>query len=441
MIKEIISGCGVMPFGLAAVLICIAALGIICVPVYKLKKTKPYTEQNGYLPVLDGLRSVCAILIFMFHNWQQTWLSAKFDIFGFTLNLQPFQQYGYIAVDAFFVMSGFCLFYPVAREMFNESGKQSVSLFYIKRARRIIPAYYFMLILLIIFPVLSYNTYNASDIGDIIKHFGLHALFLHIYNAETLGSCISTAWTLGIEVAFYAVFPFVAKFFKKKPAFAFGCMFLLSQTLRILTLASGEINMLSTSNPLLYLDIFGVGMLSAYFTVYIRNKLKNILSLKYIMTVISILCLVGIYYYMLWMGNANVNGLDSSACHRLLYRILLSSLFALFILSASYSAKIWQKFWGNKLFVFISGISYSFYLWHQNIHIALRKLNIPYTSQNPVTLDKQAMVIFMILSIVLSVSIAIFSTYCIEKPIVRYGFCGYFKLIKEKINKIFGLRA
>lgn len=388
---------------------------------------KRQKEIDGYIPVIDGLRAVCMILIFAFHNWQQTWLGAKFNIFGYTLNLEPLQKYGYIAIDAFFVMSGFCLFYPVARAMFGEAREHGIKEFYIKRLRRIVPAYYFMLILLLIFPVLSYNTYNIRDPLDVLKHFGLHALFLHIYNAKTLGSTISTAWTLGIEAAFYAVFPAISWIFKKKPAVVFAMMVVFSQSLRIWTLINTDIDMVAMANPLLYVDIFGAGMLAAYFTVYVRQKLKNIGSVRYIMTAVSVLCLVGVYFYILWMGNARINGYDASACHRLLYRIIPSMLFALFIFSTSYAVKAWQSFWGNRVFVFMSTISYSFYLWHQNVHIALKKLRIPPTSAEPVMHDKQAMVVFLVISIVSSLVIAIFSTYCIEKPIVRHGFLGGLK--------------
>ncbi len=399
-----------------------------------MKKT---TKPDGYLPVLDGLRAVCMLLIFFFHNWQQTWLSANFHIGNHILHLEPFQRYGYIAIDAFFVLSGFCLFYPVARNMFDEAREQSIKEFYIKRLRRIIPAYYFMLILLLIFPTLSYVTYYTDRPLDLLKHFGFHALFIHIYNPTTLGSTISTAWTLGIEAAFYLFFPLLSKAFKKSPTVTFGVMFILAHILRILLAAQPAIGSFEAANPLLYLDVFGWGMISAYAVVYVRHKMPYFEKTKIIMTIVSVMCLIGVYMYMQWMGRARMEGQDAQTYQRLLYRTILAGLFAVFLFSASYSAKPWQAFWGNKVFVFISSISYSFYLWHQNVHIALRKLNIPYTDANPVMDDKRAMVIFMILSIVISFAIAIFSTYCIEKPIVKYGFKGCILKIKgfSKIKK------
>ncbi len=394
---------------------------------------------DGYLPALDGLRAICTILIFAFHNWQQTWLSAKWNLGGHLINLEPLQRYGYIAIDAFFVLSGFGLFYPIARNMFGECGVISWRDFYRKRARRILPGYYFMLLILLIFPVLSYNTYNIHSAADIFKHFGLHALFLHIYRPETLGSVISTAWTLGIEAAFYVFFPFLSALFHKKPIPVFAAMFVLSQSLRLLTAMNPKVDIFVMVNPLLYIDVFGCGMLAAYAVVFARNRLRFISCIRIPLTLISILCLVGIYYYTLWMGSAYMEGLDGASYHRLLYRWIPSGLFALFLFSASYSVKGWQRFWGNRFFAWLSTISYSFYLWHQNIHIALKKLHIPPTTTNPVMQDKHAMILFLILSIVLSLAAATFSTYCIEQPITKYGFLGCMRRMTSTVKHFFGL--
>lgn len=392
-------------------------------------------QNNGYLPVLDGIRAICMLLIFFFHDWQQTWLSANFNIGGKIISFEPLQRYGYIAIDAFFVLSGFCLFYPIARNMFGEIKRESLKSFYVKRARRILPAYYFMLIILLLFPILSYGSYNPKSAVDLIKHFGSHALFIHIYNSNTLGTTISTAWTLGIEVAFYLFFPLLAKVFKNKPILTFIIMLIFSQILRLITASAPNVNIYNTANPLLYLDIFGCGMLCAYAVVYTRHKNPYINKVKHLMSLISVLCIIGIYFYILWLGKAHIAGQDAQTYHRLLYRIILSGLFAVLIYSASYSGNLCKSFFGNRLFRFFSGISYSFYLWHQNIHIVLRRLNIPYTNANPVMNDKKSMVIFMLLSFFISLAIAVFSTYCIEKPIIEYGFYGCFDKIKKRIKK------
>lgn len=388
---------------------------------------------------MDGLRAVSVILIFIFHNWQASWIAYKIALPSgkYLFNFEIFQRYGYIAIDSFFVLSGFGLFYPIARAMFGETKQASWKEFYIKRARRILPAYYVMLFILLIFPVFSYNIYNALSLSDIIKHFGTHMVFTHIYNGSTIGSVIPTAWTLGIEAVFYVCFPFIASVFKKNPLISFVAMFVIGQTARIITVGFFDVGSQSVSSfPLLYIDIFGWGMLSAYFVVYARNKLKNIDRLKVFMTALSVLSLVIVYYFIKWMSAIDFRGYntDGPTVFRMLYRFIADGAFAAFLFTTSFSCKIWErKIWGNKFFVYLSTISYSFYLWHQNVHIFLKKINVPYTAQNPVMNDRAAMDGFVLLSVVISLLIATASTYLIEIPISRYGFKGCIRNIKSII--------
>ncbi len=390
----------------------------------------------GYIYALDGLRAVSLILVFMFHNWQQSWIYYKIALPNGKnlLNLTIFQQCGYIAIDAFFVLSGFCLFYPIARAIFGEAKQTSWKEFYKKRIRRILPGYYVMLILLLIFPALSYVTYDTSSASDLFKHFGLHAIFCHIYNSQTAGSVISTAWTLAIEVAFYVMFPAVATAFKKKPALTFILMTIIGQGTRFYCAFKLGTDVAITNFPLGYIDIFGWGMLCAYLVVYARNRL-DMKRLKWFMTALSIACIFGVYYFMVWMGSNTVNGIDGPTYFRWFFRYIVSALFAVFIFASAFSIDLWsRRILGNKFFVYLSTISYSFYLWHQNIHIWLKKINVPYTTQNPVTSDRNAMDGFVFLSIVLSLLISTASTYLIEMPISKYGLIGYFKNIGKGIK-------
>ena len=393
----------------------------------------------GYLYALDGLRAVSLILIFIFHSWQASWITYKIALPSgrYLFDFEIFQRYGYIAIDSFFVLSGFGLFYPVARAIFGEGGKISWREFYIKRIRRIVPAYFLMLFILLLFPVLSYNIYNTKSISETFVHFFTHMTFTHIYNDLTAGSVISTAWTLGIEAAFYLVFPLIAEPFSKRPFWTFFIMFIIGQGSRIFT--AGCLDLTSqaiTSFPLLYTDIFGWGMLSAYCVVLARNTLKLQDTLKPFMTVISILSLVVVYFFIKWLSQFNMPDYDTdaSAAFRMIYRFIADGAFALFLFSTPFAYSFWhKKIWGNRFFIFLSTISYSFYLWHQNIHIFLKKINVPYTTHPPPMTDSSAMDGFVVLSIILSLLTAVISTYCIELPISRYGFKG---AIEHGINKM-----
>lgn len=404
----------------------------------------------GYLYALDGLRAVSLIMIVMFHTWQQSWISynLKLSETKFLFNFETIQRYGYVAVDIFFVLSGFCLFYPIARDMFGESRFGGWKSFFIKRARRIYPSYVLMLVLLLIFPSLSYTVYNTASAADVAKHFLSHLFFVHNFSDKTIGSVISTAWTMSIEAQFYLLFPLICIPFRKKPVLTFLGMSALSVGIRLFMISSVTFNKfnLQAVTPA-YLDVFGAGMISAYFVVYARHRIKNIEKLKPYMTAISAVCVFLTVCYMYWLKGASFpNGYDSSVYFRFLYRGLFSVIAAGFIFTACFSCGFWEKnVWGNRFFVFLSSISYTVYLWHQNIYIFLKKVHIPYTTSNPVMNDRQAMEGMTLICLAASVIIGVLVTKYIEGPIVKYGFMGCMKRIaslfgagvkKEKAEKL-----
>ena len=395
----------------------------------------------GYLYVLDGLRAVSLILIFMFHTWQQSWifyrlqLTKNFTLFDFTI----FQQFGYLAIDAFFVLSGFCLFYPIARDMFGESQFKGWKDFFLKRVRRIYPSYIIILIVLILIPSLSQLQYNSSSFADVFKHTVFHLLFIHNFDGNILMSMAPTAWTLAIEIQFYILFPLICIPFKKKPVLTFIGMLIFSQAVRLFLISFVDINQQAQSWTISYLDIFGCGMLSAYFVVYARNKLKNIDKMKLLMTFMSVVCIAAAVCFFMWIRKISFpQGTDGVTYFRFLYRIIFAVFLAGFIFTACFSYDFWQKkIWGNRLFIFLSSISYTFYLWHQNIYIFLKTNGIPYTTSNPVMNDRAAMEGLTLICFVSSLVISVLVTKFVEEPISKYGYKGYFSKIFEFGSSIF----
>ena len=278
----------------------------------KEKNTDRAKSIPGYLYPLDGIRAISTLLIFFHHLWQQNWIGfgIKTGPDSYLFNLWDWQKFGFIAIDIFFVLSGFCLFYPVAREMFGETPhKTSLKTFYLKRARRIWPSYCILLLVMLIFPIFSYGANNSDpSLGNTAWHYGSHLLFIHNFWKDTLGTTISTAWTMPIEVQFYLLFPLISMFFKKKPVLIFLILFVICQALRMVVCATPDISYYEQAQTVLYLDVFVWGMLSAYLVVWARNKLKHIDKLAPIMTVISIICVHIMWYFIQWMANAEMPG-------------------------------------------------------------------------------------------------------------------------------------
>jgi peptidoglycan/LPS O-acetylase OafA/YrhL len=145
------------------------------------------------LPGLDLLRAVAIIWVMCFHT---------FLIGGLNEHFTWLSRYGWMGVDLFFVLSGFLIgsqvLSPLAR------GEQfSFRDFYVRRAFRILPAFWVVLALYLSFPWFR----EAPDLESWWKFatFTLNLLIDYDQN-----QAFSHAWSLCIEEHFYLLFPLLA---------------------------------------------------------------------------------------------------------------------------------------------------------------------------------------------------------------------------------------
>ena len=132
-----------------------------------------------------------------------------------------------IAIRAFFIISGFL----VSKSLANTS---SLKRYFVKRIRRIVPAYTFVVIffaiLLVFVSTLSGVEYFSSL--QFWKYLGVNLLYQNylepclpgVFDATNTMCAVNGAlWTIKIEEAFYLLLPFLAylntKFFQKKWVF------------------------------------------------------------------------------------------------------------------------------------------------------------------------------------------------------------------------------
>lgn len=444
-IFDIYSQLGTLPnnliFSIAAVFLCVGAVILFVLNSKRADKAEVEAREfSAYLPALDGLRAVSTILIFSFHMWQQSWISYRLQLTDkiWLFNLEPLQRYGYVVLDAFYVLSGFCLFYPVAREMFGECKRQDLKTFYIKRARKILPSYVLILLLILIFPVAGQIVNQDMPVQELLKHYLMHLLFIHNFSSDTVMSVVPTAWTMSIEVQFYVMFPLICIFFRRKPVLTTLGMIAVGVAVRMYLMVFSKMDQFAQANTFGYFDIFAFGMLAAYLVVKMRHSTVNWEKLRWLMTVLAVLSLVAAYHFMNFMGGAKLSdGSGADVYARFCYRFIPGIMFALFILSACYSKKFFEKgICGNKFFVFMSGISYNFYLVQHNVNILLKRMGIPYTSTNPVMNDRNAMEGFTLIATAICIIYAVLVTNYIEKPICKYGYKGCFsRLVPKSLKK------
>jgi len=106
-------------------------------------------KKKNTITVLDGVRGLACFLVMFYHfnlvaRDYHIWIPLH-DFGTIAGSIALFGQFG---VVLFFVLSGFLLFLPYAKSMLLAKDWPSVRLFYLRRAFRIMPAYYISLFLI-----------------------------------------------------------------------------------------------------------------------------------------------------------------------------------------------------------------------------------------------------------------------------------------------------
>jgi peptidoglycan/LPS O-acetylase OafA/YrhL len=171
---------------------------------------KPDTDR---LYGLDLLRSIAIVWVMLFHS---------FVVGGLGPNWTWLSRYGWMGVDLFFVLSGFLIGVQVLKPL-KDGGRLSLRDFYLRRAFRILPAFWGVLVLYLVWP--GFREAPGMEPG---WKFGFFVLNLNIDYLNN--TAFSHAWSLCVEEHFYLLFPLLAAWFLRRPAmwkFTALCIFLV----------------------------------------------------------------------------------------------------------------------------------------------------------------------------------------------------------------------
>ncbi|MCR6481645.1 acyltransferase [Amycolatopsis sp. OK19-0408] len=141
-------------------------------------------RSSSWFPGLTGLRALAALAVVFFHYG-----GPVVD------RLQ-----GWIAVQLFFVLSGFLITTLALREE-DRTGRISLRGFYVRRVFRIMPVYFLLLGLTAVAVTLA-GTYGSSRLSDAMPYY------LTFFNEVVdFNTPYPTSWSLGVEEKFYLVWP------------------------------------------------------------------------------------------------------------------------------------------------------------------------------------------------------------------------------------------
>lgn len=335
-----------------------------------------------YRPEIDGLRAIAVLPVILFH--------AGFTIF----------EGGFVGVDIFFAISGYLITSIIVSDL--DVNKFSLTSFYQRRARRILPALFFVLICTATcswFWMLPGEMKSFCDsliaVPLFISNFFFYFTSGYFDSASEFKPLLHT-WSLAVEEQFYFFFPLLMI-----ATWKFGKRFNLLLLATVSLLSLGIAQHLSIANPSFsfYLlptrcwEIFAGAILSIYL-----YKKKNILWFDKAPypTIFSI--------FGLALIACSIFSFNSNTRYPGLYTLLPVGGALLVIIFSGKKTPI-GNFLSSKFLVFLGLISYSAYLWHQPIFALARIRNLN-------SLQPDTMVLLTVLSFVLAAGTWKF----IEKP-------------------------
>jgi peptidoglycan/LPS O-acetylase OafA/YrhL len=332
-----------------------------------------------YRAEIDGLRALAVLPVILFH--------AGFEWFSG----------GFVGVDVFFVISGYLITTIIISEM--AEGKFSIVNFYERRARRILPALFFVIIAS--FP-LFYFSYYGNYFTEYVKSIAATATFTsNIFfwlnsNYFSLGSEIKPllhTWSLAVEEQYYILFPIFLMF-----TWRLGIKWVLILLSIVFFISLGIAQWGAYNSPTAAFFLLPTRGWELLVGVFAAFYLKHNMYLKslFLNQILSLLGLGMIVY--------SIIAFDESTPFPSLYALIPTIGTGLIILSSTKQTVV-HSLLGSKVLVGLGLISYSAYLWHQPLLAALA-FNMPFEERY----------FYKILVILITLALAYLSYKFIEGP-------------------------
>lgn len=343
---------------------------------------------------LDGMRGLATILIIYYH--------LTIDFFpkgeGFLRGPPSWSVKGaYVAVDLFFVLSGYLITTVAFGDQQRSGGRLPVLRFYRRRAARILPA-------LVLFAVghAVYASAAGFSPGDIGASTGL--VFSGLVNYPDLfGASVTDAvghlWTLSIEIQFYLVLPLIITVLpRRRPWLAFSVLCSLALVVAVrrhLIFEPGFATVLLLTRT----DSHADGVLLGVALAYVMPQVKRLPR--------EGLAAFGWLGFGGWALIALTCGVTDPITFQLGF--LLAAIFGIFLITSVVTDTGPAQIFRLRPLIAIGHVSYGLYIWHVLVFQGVRR----WMGELPALVQAST-------ALGIAIGLTLISWNLVEKPAMRY---------------------
>jgi peptidoglycan/LPS O-acetylase OafA/YrhL len=337
------------------------------------------------IPELDGLRGVAILMVLAYHYGGWEW--------------------GWTGVDLFFVLSGFLIGGIL---MDNKSATNYYSVFYTRRAYRILPLYAVTIAML---PLLLATHYEWFTVGNKIPWYA-YATFTQNFwmvKLEKLGTmALAVSWSLAIEEQFYLTLPIIVRNVSRSTLIRICCYGIaLAPVLRIGVGLWHPHNWIALWALMpMRMDALLLGVLAAWIvrSEHMLTKLRAHNG----RAIFILTCGVAMLYRFTPTVDNPIMQSFGYTWIAFFYACVLLQV----VTFDSYSAKMLRAKWLG----YIGGLAYGIYLLHEIV----LGLVFGFTGQGEPTIDWYHAPLIVICAI-LTIGLADLSFKCLEQPMLKRG--------------------
>ena len=342
-------------------------------------------------PSINGLRAISILVVIVYHLSLMHPVHFSLDRNLFLTACIEFFTDGHLAVNTFFLLSGFLITALLLWEEL-ETTRISLKRFYARRLLRITPAYYFLLLVYFALQELHFISISPASWLTALtytKHVNWQNDWLTAH-----------AWTLSIEENFYLIWPLI--FLTGSKMRKWICFFLIvSAPLVRIYIHFHTISWINELSFFTRIDAIATGCLFALY----KDEIVVQLSIHWKKWFYGAICVLFFLRYVpeaftyLGVDELNVVFIPLGLTHGTIANAAIGIVLFYSIFGPE---GIWFKFLNLKVMNFIGVISYSLYLWQQ-ILVSESRIWITQFPQN-------IFILFLVASA---------SYYFIEKPFLK----------------------